>query len=805
MVTSHSQTLNGLTANTTYHYRVNSKDAAGNPATSTDQTFTTPTAGGTTTTYISDMTPTGTPTNGWGPIEKDKTNGENGANDGGPIVIGGQTFTKGLGTHANSDVTYTLPANCTAFTAQVGIDDDVATYLGSALFQVLNGTTKIYDSGLKTGNDPATAVNVNITGLTTLRLVTNDSNGNNNYDHTDWGDARITCSGSGGNTPPVPTITSPTLTQKFKVGDVIQLSGSATDAQDVTIPSSGLQWQINLHHCPGGVCHLHFFQTLTGATASFTAPDHGDDSYLEIILTATDSQGLTASVSQNLNPQTVKLTLASSPSGLQLVYGSDTVTTPFQATTIVGSTHTVSAPTPQGANTFSSWSDAGANQHNITVGTTDSTLTATFTGGGGGTTTTYISDMTPTGTPTNGWGPIEKDKTNGENGANDGGPIVIGGQTFTKGLGTHANSDVTYTLPANCTAFTAQVGIDDDVATYLGSALFQVFNGTTKIYDSGLKTGNDPATAVNVNITGLTTLRLVTNDSNGNNNYDHTDWGDAKITCSGSGGGDTTPPVISAIGAAPSATSATITWTTNEAATAKSTTAPPPATAPTPPWTPPWSPATAKPSPDSPPTPPTTTGSLRRRRREPRHQHRPNLHHPRLRRRHHRTADQRRSNVTPSQTGATVTWTTNEAATGQRRLRHHHQLRRHAHQHHPVHQPHPNHHRPHLQHHLPLQDHHHRRLHNTATTNDATFTTTAGGTTTTYISDMTPTGTPTNGWGPIEKDKTNGENGANDGGPIVIGGQTFTKGLGTHANSDVAYTLAATAPPSPPRSASTTT
>jgi len=42
LVLSHSVTLSGLTASTTYHYRVNSHDAAGNLATSGDFTFTTP-------------------------------------------------------------------------------------------------------------------------------------------------------------------------------------------------------------------------------------------------------------------------------------------------------------------------------------------------------------------------------------------------------------------------------------------------------------------------------------------------------------------------------------------------------------------------------------------------------------------------------------------------------------------------------------------------------------------------------------------------------------------------------------------
>ncbi|MGM0588037.1 MAG: lamin tail domain-containing protein [Bacteroidota bacterium] len=45
MVTSHSMTLNNLTAETTYHYRVTSVDGSGNSGSSTDYTFTTTAAG----------------------------------------------------------------------------------------------------------------------------------------------------------------------------------------------------------------------------------------------------------------------------------------------------------------------------------------------------------------------------------------------------------------------------------------------------------------------------------------------------------------------------------------------------------------------------------------------------------------------------------------------------------------------------------------------------------------------------------------------------------------------------------------
>ena len=55
LTTVHSQSLSGLAAGTVYHYRVKSRDAAGNLATSADATLTTPAAADTTPSVISGM------------------------------------------------------------------------------------------------------------------------------------------------------------------------------------------------------------------------------------------------------------------------------------------------------------------------------------------------------------------------------------------------------------------------------------------------------------------------------------------------------------------------------------------------------------------------------------------------------------------------------------------------------------------------------------------------------------------------------------------------------------------------------
>jgi hypothetical protein len=386
-----------------------------------------------------------------------------------------------------------------------------------------------------TGNSATVAVAVGLAGQNQLRLVVTDGGDGNAFDHADWGSARFLCGTV--NNPPTPTITSPTAGTLFRVGDVISFSGSATDTESGTLPPGSLEWIVTLQHCPGADCHTHPFTHTVGAGGSFTVPDHGDNSFFEITLWATDSGGATGTVTRTLNPQTSQVTFNSSPSGLQVVYGSTSRTTPFTVTSIVGSTQTISATSPQGSNVFTSWSDGGAQQHNITIGASNTTLTAIFNGGTGPT-TTYVSDLTPT-SATNGWGPVERDRSNGDLGAADGLTLTLNGTTFAKGLGAHAFSDVQYALGGSCSTFNATVGVDDEVGT-LGSVVFQVFVDGVLRFDSGTMTGTTASRLVSVSLAGATQLRLVVTDGGDGPNYDHADWADARVTCTTSSGSSTT-------------------------------------------------------------------------------------------------------------------------------------------------------------------------------------------------------------------------------------------------------------------------
>lgn len=189
---------------------------------------------------------------------------------------------------------------------------------------------------------------------------------------------------AGANTPPVATIAAPAPGTLWKVGDVIGFAGSASDAEDGTEPASRLSWTISLFHCATQTsCHEHVLQNVEGvASGSFVAPDHSYPSYLQLQLTARDAAGLIARRTVRLDPRTTTIKLQSLPSSLDLVLGAERVPSGTVRTVIVGSTQTISAPTPQVKSgttyVFENWSDGGAQTHTIVAPATAATYTARY-------------------------------------------------------------------------------------------------------------------------------------------------------------------------------------------------------------------------------------------------------------------------------------------------------------------------------------------------------------------------------------------------------------------------------------------
>ena len=185
-----------------------------------------------------------------------------------------------------------------------------------------------------------------------------------------------------GNTPPTPTILAPLPTLKWRVGDAISFAGEATDMDDGHMPPSSMRWQLVMHHCPSG-CHTHSLQNFIGVSSgTFTAPDHEWYSYLELKFTVTDSGGLSTEKSVFLDPRTVEYVFRTVPLGLNLAVNGSNSTTPFKTTFIIGSVNSVSAPTPQNVSGvpyfWTSWSDGGAQSHEILAGVNGKIFTARY-------------------------------------------------------------------------------------------------------------------------------------------------------------------------------------------------------------------------------------------------------------------------------------------------------------------------------------------------------------------------------------------------------------------------------------------
>jgi glucose/arabinose dehydrogenase len=180
--------------------------------------------------------------------------------------------------------------------------------------------------------------------------------------------------------PPVVTISSPNQSVEWIIDDVVNFAGSATDPEDGILSGNALRWEVSIHHNEHE--HPDYF-TAIGETGSFQFPDHDDNSYLEICLIATDSDGRVGKACVDARPDEVLYTFNSSPVGLDLTYNGRMQPTPFSVPVPIGGVRQISAPVTQGTYTFNYWSIGGPETQQIIVSATDITLEAYYQDLGG--------------------------------------------------------------------------------------------------------------------------------------------------------------------------------------------------------------------------------------------------------------------------------------------------------------------------------------------------------------------------------------------------------------------------------------
>jgi glucose/arabinose dehydrogenase len=189
-----------------------------------------------------------------------------------------------------------------------------------------------------------------------------------------------------GNNQPTATILTPVVNSTYRAGSTISFSATGTDLEDGVLPDSAFTWSFEFGH------NTHFHSggaPLVGSkSGSFIIPITGEidpDQYYRIILTVTDSQGLSNQYLRDVFPELSDFTLTTNIPGLSISLDSQPKTTPDTTIGVVGMLRTLSAPLNQVLNNtvyaFTGWSDNGASTHTIATPEVSTTYTANYANG----------------------------------------------------------------------------------------------------------------------------------------------------------------------------------------------------------------------------------------------------------------------------------------------------------------------------------------------------------------------------------------------------------------------------------------
>lgn len=112
---------------------------------------------------------------------------------------------------------------------------------------------------------------------------------------------------------------------------------------------------------------------------------------------------------------------------------------------------------------------------------------------------------------------------NSANGIKDWNPLSIQYAFYKHGIGTHSKSYHQYNIAGQFKRFTTDFGIDTEAGPN-GSATFEIFGDDKPLFISEKIGRFDLPRHVEVDVTGVKMLGLVTNDAGDGINDDHTDW-----------------------------------------------------------------------------------------------------------------------------------------------------------------------------------------------------------------------------------------------------------------------------------------
>ncbi|MCF2532538.1 PQQ-dependent sugar dehydrogenase [Yinghuangia soli] len=175
------------------------------------------------------------------------------------------------------------------------------------------------------------------------------------------------------NNSPQVAIAEPPPGTLYKVGDQVNLTGTASDPEDGALT---VHWTTTVVHCRETTCHDHVGTSSDGPSYTTAFSDHGDNTKLVITASATDSVGVVASDTYTALPDQHRITIASNTPAAFNING----LARQQADLTAGAEVSVTAPVTasDGVATFSRWTDGAPRTRELVMPDGDLTLTAEY-------------------------------------------------------------------------------------------------------------------------------------------------------------------------------------------------------------------------------------------------------------------------------------------------------------------------------------------------------------------------------------------------------------------------------------------
>lgn len=175
---------------------------------------------------------------GWGEA------GTNQSVDGNPLRIAGTTYVQGVGTHADSSLTVKVNG-ATRFRASVGVDDEVQGQAASVAFQVIGDEKPLWESGVMRAGDAARPVDVDLSGITTLKLLVSGTADGIGYDHANWVDAVFAVDGKAPEATGIARLSAlPEIPAQVPARTIELYNGTNLDNWIADLPKGGTKDQV---------------------------------------------------------------------------------------------------------------------------------------------------------------------------------------------------------------------------------------------------------------------------------------------------------------------------------------------------------------------------------------------------------------------------------------------------------------------------------------------------------------------------------------------------------------------------------